>query len=184
MGRSDVLTAMVRPPPRNLMTALKVVVCIALVQLGAAAVQAAARPGQEAPYRFVGHPIAVFTHDRHAIPFFVYVRLNRSVPQNRNHTKAAAIQIDGVGPGPAPASDRSHGWGILTGSPTRHCYEQPLDTSLDRHLPPALARPRQGRRVTIELFVRGAAPLKTEVRLTSGVPANERRYLRELGCFR
>jgi hypothetical protein len=138
-----------------------------------------------AAFELGGKPIAVYGREAGQPVYFVYIRLNRAVPRNSNHSPAATARLGSLGLSRPPTFS---GMGFLTApsSPGRYCYEQQL-TLPQGPYPPIMGHPRPGLRLSVEVLIRRLAqPLTTTVTLrrrpsprTGATP-----YLRELHCSR
>ena len=137
-------------------------------------------------FRLVRTPIAVYGREAGQPIYTVYLRLNRAVPSNPGNSPAAAVRLGGLGLSQAPSpGGSSMGFLRAPSSAGRHCYEQQLPLSQPGTYPPAMNTPRVGRKLEVEVFIRGVrAPLVTEVllRRRSAPQSGGRAYLRELHC--
>jgi hypothetical protein len=172
-----------------MLTRLGLAIGVAMTVLAVAAMDAAgvvdrARPREPAAgFTLVGTPIAVYGRDVGQPIYFVYVRLSRAVPRNSNGSLAAAVRLGGLGLSRPPTSSSM---GFLS-APSRvghHCYEQQLVLPQGPY-PPKMGDPRPGRRLSVEVFIRGrSSPLRATVTLRRRAARTgaAKRYLRELHC--
>jgi hypothetical protein len=137
-------------------------------------------------YRNVRTPIAVYGRQAGQPFYTVYLRLNRAVPSNPGNSPAAAVRLGGLGLSEAPGPGASSMGFLRAPSGTgRHCYEQQLPLSQPGTYPPEMNTPRAGRKLKVEVFIRGArSALVAEVRLRRRATpqGGGRPYLRELHC--
>jgi hypothetical protein len=137
-------------------------------------------------YRIVRAPIAVYGREAGQPFYIVYLRLNRAVPSNPGNSPAATVRLGGLGLSQAPGpGESSMGFLRAPSGAGRHCYEQQLPLSQPGTYPPEMNTPRVGRKLKVEVFIRGVrSALVTEIRLRRrALPQHGgREYLRELHC--
>lgn len=123
-------------------------------------------------YRLARPPVVVYHYPSSGNVYFeISVRMNRALPRRGGRTIFAGARINGYGPRLDFGRQQESSGGFSSGGgnrPGRYCYDQ---STINLIAPPPgrLARPKAGRRVHIQVFIKGrCTPLSAVVKLRRG----------------
>jgi hypothetical protein len=145
------------------------------------ATQAAAKEAALSKYRFERPPAVVFAsanpHPETNINFYVFVRMNRSLPRDAHGIKATFLL------------NRSSPYGTpITNSRRPPCYSAEIGAGDNPQVAPELVDPHDGQMVTVTLRFPGMDTAKVTVAARAVAPRavgsdqTNAKYLRRLGC--